>query len=450
MQRRHGNSYVQRRLTETRSAQLPAPTRPTLAATHWGDRLVLGYEGVLPGLQRQEGGEATEAPAIEFTNARFTGITSLLTILQGDGQLSSKHNGKAVKAVQQALFDLAYPLPLHQVDGKLGGETYEAIRRFREDQGLSPGTEMDAEALEALDKAAPPPGVAAQKSVDYARLLADDKLTFTVAIGYDENDWHEDATKEMLEFFDTQGFTGDVGPTGLGLFEKDEVFLLGDAQSGFEYKSVKVEIRFVTPSTQNAREEYERGLSQDDITVYSGHARYGTGPDFDPAKSAAENFVIGVGSALHKSGHLKAPPGEDSHWYAGHKKIEKLLEPRKNDLERMEQEGKLDKDKYQVWFFNACSTIHYLDELRDPALAGSKNRSNLDIIGTTAPIYLDAEVKAAKAFILSILNSDTLNQMMSSMQGEVDRWIDDTRAEGANLKKVKNQFFHEGFEDNPS
>lgn len=452
MQQRYGNGYVQRRLAEARSKPTGLPTRPILASTHSAGRLIIGYAGVLPGLQRDEAGDQAAVAPANFTNARFSGIPSLLGILQGQDKLQTKHNGQAVKAIQQALFDMAYPLPRHRVDGKLGSETEEAIRRFREDKRLAPGTDLDQAALSALDKAAPPPGKSAQKSVDYEKLLADNKLTFTVAIGYDEEKWHEGASKEMLDFFAEQGFAGDVGPTGLGLFSKNEVFILNDPKSGgFDYKDVIVEVRFITPSTQNAKEEYAKGMSQDDISIYSGHARYGTGPDFDPGKSAAENFVIGVGSALHKAGKIKDPPGEDPHWYAGRRGMKQILDKRKNDLEKMEAEGKLDKDKYQVWFFNACSTIQYLDELRDPGIAGSKTRKNLDLIGTVAPIYLDAEIKAAKAFILSILNSESLDQMMANMQGSVDRWIDENQPGGSIPKKLKEgAFYHEGFGDNPA
>jgi len=356
-----------------------------------------------------------------------------------------------VQAVQQALFDMAYPLPRYRVDGKLGSETGEATRRFREDSKLPTGTAVDSPTMVELDKKAPAAGATAKKSVDYDKLLADGKLTFTVALGYDEGGFHTIATKEMLDFFKDQGFTGKVGPDGLGLFSKQATFLVSDPDTGgFKGKIVKVQIRFITPDTKNAKAEFAKGLSSDDISLYNGHARYGTGPDFDDKKSAAENFTIGVGSALHKSGKLKKPPGKDAHWYQGHNKMKKVLDKRKNDLAMMEKEGKLDPNKYQVWFFNACATLHYMDELRSPALAGSKDRKNLDIIGTRKSIYTHGSLEVAKAFILSIMNSETLDQMMASMQGSLDRWVDEKTAEGANLAQQAKMFFREGFGDNPS
>ncbi len=52
--------------------------------------------------------------------------------------------------------------------------------------------------------------------------------------------------------------------------------------------------------------------------MYLGHARYGTGPDFDDKKDAVENFVIGVGSALHRNGVIKGPKPTSRTWYKGH------------------------------------------------------------------------------------------------------------------------------------
>ncbi|MDX1614539.1 MAG: peptidoglycan-binding protein [Candidatus Promineifilaceae bacterium] len=450
LQRRHGNAFVCRRLDQRRQPSHPSPLRrPTLAATRSRGKLVLGYRGALPGLQRQENGDDKKGAVL--TNGRFAGIKALERIAQGTGELSRGDNGPAVLAVQQALFDMGYPLPRFRVDGKIGSETREAIRRFRADHKQGPGNALDGPALSALDKAAPPPGKSARKSIDYDKLLADGKLTFTVALGYDESDFHKRATKAMLEFFKDEGFTGTIGADGLGLFKKESTFLVTNPDTGaWEGKIVTVQIRFITPSTQHAKEEFARGLSSDDIAIYKGHARYGTGPDFDPKKSAAENFTIGVGSALHKSGKLKRPPGMDSSWYRGHHKMRKILGKRANDLQKLERSGQLDPKKYQVWFFNACSTLHYLDELRSPDLAGSKTRQNLDIVGTRNSIYSAAGIAASQAFIKSVLESATLAEMMSNMQGAVDRWVDEKTAEGHKVKEQTDMFFREGFGDNPN
>jgi peptidoglycan hydrolase-like protein with peptidoglycan-binding domain len=413
-------------------------------------RLLAGRDGRLQ--RNPEDGDAEdpyeETAPKELKNARFTGNTVLLSILQGDKELSKSNNGAPVRVVQQALFQMSYPLPRFRVDGKIGSETHEAIRRFRSDQHLEPGNQFDSAAMEALDKAAPPPGQGARKMIDYARLLADGKLTFTLGIGYDEKGWHEDAVPDMVNFILDQEFTGVMQPNGIGLFTKQQGFIYQDMEAGQSVsKKVRIEIKLITPSTEGAKSQFAKGLSESDITIYSGHARYGTGPDFDPGKSAAENFTIGVGSALHKAGKLKKPPGEDASWYSGHRKAKRHLDKRKNDLEQMTAGGQLDPEKYQVWFFNACTTLHYLDELRSEEIMGEKGRESLDIFGTLRPSYLDDEIKAAKAFILSVLRVDNLDELMASLHNANEEWAGE--AEAAGYDKEQDFYFHEGFGDNP-
>ena len=121
-------------------------------------------------------------------------------------------------------------------------------------------------------------------------------------------------------------------------------------------------------------------LSEKEVVIYSGHARYGSGPDFDSKKSMKENFVIGVNSALHEAGDLE--PSKN-------KSFNKKLEGMGNDLQRMSEAGKFDPDKYQIWFMNACISYHYLDEIRGGLVKG-KDRSNLRYVGTTKDIFGDA------------------------------------------------------------
>ncbi len=388
----------------------------------------------------------------KLQNSRFAGNFHLQKVLEGKYVLSSAHNGSAVKAVQKALLDMGYPLPEHLDDGKFGDETRAAIQRFRLDQAaLTPGNDLDSATMAALDKVAPAAGTTAQKSIDYGKLLADNKLTVTFAVGYDEDNnlkddiddgWHHGAIEAIKQFLADESFSGGEDRSGLGTYSREKEFAVPGSK---DTRTIDVQVRLVTPNTQNAKSEFRKGLSQDDITVYSGHARYGTGPDFDSNKSVKENFAIGVGAALHKSGKLKDPPGENWDWYQGYHKTKKEMEKKENDLEQMQARGELDPDKYRVWFFNACSTIHYLDELRSDEITGL-DRSNLDIIGTRSAIYLGAETRAAISFLKSVLAMHSMDELMAGMQGEVDAYV----KEGRHMMDSSNQFFTEGFGDNPT
>ena len=84
-------------------------------------------------------------------------------------------------------------------------------------------------------------------------------------------------------------------------------------------------------------------------------ARWGIGPDFDDAKSAKENFIVGEGSALHAAGKAVEPSKiEQNHYVIDHV----------NDLEEMVKAGRFDKEKYRVWFIGPCTSVDFFDELR--------------------------------------------------------------------------------------
>lgn len=415
--------------------------------------------GTIRQVQRVNGDDAApaDAPATEsepqtLTNPRFSGMEALTQILNGDiEELTRRQNGDAVQAVQQALFDMGYPLPRYLVDGRIGDETHEAIRRFREDHGLPDGTQFDSAAMSALDQSAPASGQTSGRTLDYSRLLQDNRLTITVAVGYDENGIHHSKIDEFVAFMLGMGFSGEMGEDGIGTFLKMHTFAYEDPQQGQSVQhEVEIRVRMITPSTPDASGEFEQGLNDDDITIYSGHARYGTGPDFDDKESPAQNFVIGVGSALHESGVLEAPPGENASWYRGHRHMERVLDQRANDLERMTREGDFDPDQYRVWFFNACSTIHYLDELRNPDVSQGLDRENLDIIGTRSSIYGGVSMDVVRSFLTSVLSMQTMDQLMAGMQGEVDQYVEEGRDQGYRMEDSDNQFFTDGFGDNPT
>jgi hypothetical protein len=130
--------------------------------------------------------------------------------------------------------------------------------------------------------------------------------------------------------------------------------------------------------------------------------------------------------------------------------MERVIDERANDLERMTREGDFDPEQYRVWFFNACSTIHYLDELRHPGVAQGLDRGNLDIIGTRSSIYGGVSMDVVRSFLTSVLTMQTLDQLMAGMQGEVDQYVDNARAEGYQMQDSDNQFFSDGFGDNPT
>jgi hypothetical protein len=159
-------------------------------------------------------------------------------------------------------------------------------------------------------------------------------------------------------------------------------------------------ITLVPPGT-GAKASFAKGLNESELTLYSGHARRGIGPDFDADKSPYENFVIGVNSALHAAGELTSPSKvEQSHYVVG----------KKNDLEAMKEANTWDPEKYRVWFFAACSSIAYMDELRGGLLPEKMDRHNLDLFGTTQEIPIAAGLTPVFSNLEGILAAETMSR----------------------------------------
>jgi hypothetical protein len=262
-------------------------------------------------------------------------------------------------------------------DGKLGGTTFTAFEKF---------------------------STGGAKGIDYTRLFKDKKLEVGIAIG----DQFQSEFTAIVSLLETEGkklknfsSTGSAGSKVIK-FTKDFPVQGDNTASPVP---IDVEFNIVSAESATPKKSYTEFLSQKEIVIYSGHAKYGTGPDFDEEKSVKENFIIGVNSALHKAGKLTA--GYNAH-------MNKILEGYGNDLEAMSKAGKIDPDKYQVWFFNACSSINYLDEVRQGLVTDKsgkiKSKANLRFVGTRHSVSSDA-LKIVDA----ILKMKTMDQIISIM-----------------------------------
>jgi hypothetical protein len=219
-----------------------------------------------------------------------------------------------------------------------------------------------------------------------------------------------------------------------------------DATGNRVTKDIAITITLVPPGT-GGKASFAKGLNESELTFYSGHARMGIGPDFDKDKSPYENFVIGVGSALHGKGRVKAAGAVAQSHYV----IDK-----KNDLEAMKD--KWDPEKYRVWFFNACSSIAYMDELRGGLLPEKMDRHTLDLFGTTQSVPIAAGLSPIFANLEGILTGQTMEEIVRRMQaatmGALKKALDDAGYTEERQKKVLGEykgdlFLREGAGDNP-
>ena len=381
---------------------------------------------------------------VTLSNPRFTKVTQLAKIASGKGILSTADNGPAVKAVQQALIDLGFEMVRHGRDGSFGSETREAIGLFRQRRGMA-GDDLTAKALGELDRTAPPPGAQEQHYFDFERLFADGFLDVTIAIGFDEGGSHVEGAKTARDWLTARGFElapPEPGRPELHRLRREVSYPTKDGNR--ITREVIVRVKLITPGA-GAKAQYAQALTDYEIAIYNGHARRGIGPDFDEDKSPTENFVIGINSALHDAGRV-IPTSKvyQSHYVTDHV----------NDLEQMTKAGKFNEEKYRIWFFGACTSLAYFDELRGGLLPESIDRSNLDLLGTAHEMPKAASVASTTALLDGILAAQTIEQIAAAMEARGSEAIDEkptyTKDDKAEYKAyMKGLIVHEGVGDNP-
>lgn len=319
------------------------------------------------------------APPAQLKNPRFTDA-AFAQIASGAISFSRGAKGDAVKAVQTALIDLGYVLPKFGADGDFGGETIFAITQFQKARGLTPTGKLDQRTLKELDAVATQPGAKATLYPEYDQMMKDGVMSFTFGIGYDETGAHIDEIRKAKNGFASRGFQ-EVAPgafneaqwKAVGVDSKtiDPLGTYFVKQFTFDGKTQTALIKYIDANTPNARQRYLDGFKQSDVVLYGGHARYGSGPDFDDVNSPDGNVVIGANAQGHKNGSLVS--AYDAH----------IREVLKNAPNVLETEA-LTKD-YQMMVFSGCTTDNYLDELR--AVPKNKDSSNLDTMTSNEILY---------------------------------------------------------------
>jgi peptidoglycan hydrolase-like protein with peptidoglycan-binding domain len=319
-------------------------------------------------------------PGASLKNDRFKGDATLQAVAAGSATLQAGAKGEPVKAVQNALLDMGYAMPKFGADGDFGGETRKAVREFQTDRKLPVTGNVDAATLAALDKAAPKAGAKAVVFPEYGEMFKDGVLATTIAIGYDETGADLAERRKVLDGLRGRGFTlldvknltdAQLKQKGLDPAQLDRKATYYLKSFTHEGKEVKALVRYVDRYTEGHKDRFAQGFANDDLVLYGGHARYGSGPDFDDKESAAGNFVVGANAAGHKNGTLT--PSYDA-------AMRERLKGAGNDLEKAKM-----TDRYQMMFFSGCTTAHYLDELR--GIPGNKDRTNLDLVVSDEVLY---------------------------------------------------------------
>jgi hypothetical protein len=376
-----------------------------------------------------------------------------------------------VLAIQKELFSLGlYRLNLDGVFG--AGTLVGLVEAFGGDGWRALSV---AEVKRRLADAAPPSGTRGEHALRYGALCRDALLEVTVGIGYDEGGNHLALTPAFEAVLAANGFTVDPAASarafeaaGRALPEQSygRLFVresaLTHAPAAGAPRAVHAVVRLVTNEDGRAGAEaaraFREGLLRSDVTYYAGHARYGSGPDFDPnmtyelldATGAREGDALTDYEALERLLADEGAPLGRNAWAQfldraakgrvrvnGFNRGNVFLNPVNRhggefgarlmywNLTRADGVGAAlatgaagalaagaDPLGYQLWVFDGCRTEDYLAGIRaTPARAPRQ----VDVIVTRRLTYFLDKATTLDAFLRGLLAQHTAEQIVRAM-----------------------------------
>lgn len=409
--------------------------------------------------------------------------------------------GDELKPIQKELIRLGlYTLT---ADGDLGrGTEAGLIEAFGGDEWR---TLTPAECLARLKAAAVPTGSKkGEHALRYGEMFKDGLIDMTLGLGFDEGDLHngpanKDALDNLHKALGDQGFAQDAS-TAAVLFKHagravdaksfGEMWVKQDALTytppAGKPRPIHAVVRLVYSLDGKQGKEvakaYKEGLAESDVAYYSGHGRYGSGPDFD--RNYAFKLLAADGSleqAIDKYQQLElvlAAEGKQHgrtawqqfEWRRDHKRIEvdasnegnvvlntenahagdfgsnlmywavnqkggkgsPKVTGKGNELDTKQAAADEPDRKYRVVVFDGCRSVDYNTAIR--ATPGYDKKS-ADIFGSTKSLNWGDEGKTLAAFLGSILKMQSAETVAKNM--------DDQQSVGPNAYHVY------GAEDNP-
>jgi len=378
-----------------------------------------------------------------------------------------------IKSIQAQLIRLG--LYTQTADGDLGAGTQSGlVEAFGSDEWRT----MDAATCLGKLKVAKPSvaagGKKGQHELRLGEMLKDGVLDMTVALGFDEDGFNKAALKNLTDALAANGFTLDAKtaedvykqagrtPGGIGDFYVRKDALTYQPPAGTARK-IHAIVRLVYSLDGSKGKEvaaaFKEGMVQSDVAYYTGHGRYGTGPDFD------RNFTIDLLNtdgtvdrsfdqyhdaevALAKEGK---PAGRGAWqqflWRVDHKTIRvngsndgnvvlNTDNPHGNEFGgnlmywNLTKNGKappkvtgagseLDRSadkatdrKYRVVVFDGCRSVDYEKQLRKTKGFDTKQA---DMFGSSVELNWGDEGKTLATFLESIIQMQSAEQIATNM-----------------------------------
>ncbi|MBP7273131.1 MAG: hypothetical protein KA974_04780 [Saprospiraceae bacterium] len=281
---------------------------------------------------------------------------------------------------------------------------------------------------------------AQQHYFEYNKLLADGKLDIAIAIGYEEENWYLELTRQMRGWIEGQGYGTLHQPICSGQdFYQSKKIITNPLTN--ETLPVEINITLITPATGSAK-LFLSQLQSVEIMLYLGHARGGIGPDFDHKSNPKEQVVFGKNSALHRQGVLQLP--QDNYYKT-------VVTYNENDLEKL-----LDAwagNHYRIWLFDACRTNYYVDEFRGGLLPYPLGAEALDLIVTNELTPIDAYFDTARNFLLNLFSGSSIEATLQNINEANNKFLYSMMKkipkQKSVLQKRLNAIYMDGIEDNP-
>jgi hypothetical protein len=204
---------------------------------------------------------------------------------------------KQLRAIQRELRRLGlYRLGIDGIFGK--GTEIGLVEAFGGDEWRT----MDGETcLTRLREAKAPTGKRGQHELRWGEMFKDGVLDMTVGLGFDEAGFNVAALSNLQNALVSHGFAMDAAaaaevyqqagrtPGGIGDFYVKKDAISYTPPAGNERK-IHVVVRLIYSTDGSKGKEvaaaFKEGMVNSDIAYYTGHGRYGSGPDFD------RNFTI--------------------------------------------------------------------------------------------------------------------------------------------------------------
>ncbi len=303
--------------------------------------------------------------------------------------------GPEVKAAQEKLIKAGYDLPKFGADGDYGGEMVTAVKAFQKDNTLPPTGELDTVTMEKLDKA--PPSTKNVQFPEYDKMFQDGVMQTTLGVGFDEDGNDIDVRRDVVQGLKDRGFDkldvknlsdDELKAKGFDPSTIDREATYFNKSFEHDGKPVQSLVKLVDRDTPGAKDKFSEGMKKDDLILYTGHGRRGSGPDFDHANSAAGNYVIGV-------------PTEAGHYKLG-----------ANDLAKVGATS----NGYQLMFFDSCNSKYYLDDLR--ARPKNKDATNLDVVGSTRELPWSTSTQDVLGMLDGVMGGKSIQDIKSQLDSQ--------------------------------